>query len=526
MCRSKQQTIGFATASILMILAGCHGSPFRIMATSGSSDPNVKQVMIKTPWGEQIPATSNGTYIITVKSEDIPANLAPMVKAAGGTLLKTLDGMGTAQARSTDPNFATKLGKNSAIESVTQDLRYQRIDEPFTGGPPAGYPRSDKPLAVLPTQSLEHSPGEDCVGLLQDHPFDPTYHLPPEPNGDLQDFMFSGPNDPSGPSGEPLSGYQWGLRTIHAATAWCKGFTGRGVTVAVIDTGIDPDNPDLAPNVDVGRSRSFVASEPDIIDYQGHGSHLAGIIAAAQNHYGVTGIAPDAQLIGVKVVDKNGHGFYFDALQGMKYAADAGATVLSMSLGFKTTDPGVKAAFRHALRYASRHQALVVAGAANDSVDLDKFPTAVLPAEDPAAICVSAVGPQNQQGFDTFAEYSNYGHAIDIAAPGGNWHVVPPVVYLDKRDLILSTFSTHAVSFSYPPGTFHAGTHAFWQGTSMATPQVSGAAAVLMQAFPKAGPAEIKQRLLAAADDLGKPGRDPYFGRGRLNIEGALKGAH
>lgn len=541
----KRRTARAVTLVALTFLVGCQLPP---LSTQGDSDrpknQKVQQVapppVDSRPMAEQI----QGQFIVMLKGERIPKNFSASVREAGGTLIKTIDKIGVALVYSADPGYADRLAKHPAVEGVAANALVTIPETPgmapgrtFTPAQAAAGP-SLAGVARAPSSSSrgrrwseeedELSWNVDCDFDPEDHPFEPQFHVPPEPFGDPFDLTFQGPPDPSGPSGEPLSGYQWGLRTTRAAVAWCSGFTGEGVTVAILDTGIDPDNPDLSPNVDVQRSISFVDSEPTIIDFNGHGSHVGGIVAAAQNNFGVTGIAPNATLIGVKVLDQTLAGTVFNVLQGMVYSADAGADVLNMSLRTltPTVEPANRTMFRRAILYVTQRGANIVSIAGNEMLDIDTFPGDVLPGELEPVIAVSAVGPEGQQNFDNFAFYSNFGSFVDIAAPGGNATFDPDAdtVAFDKRDFVLSTFSTHAISRQQGAFTLGPATHAFELGTSMAGPHVAGAVAVLRQAFPRDNPQQIRQRLLRAADDIGRPGNDPFFGFGRLNVGNAVAG--
>ena len=426
-----------------------------------------------TERGRARPGRADDRFIVVLNGDSLPAEVGEAITTAGGALETTLDGMGIAIVRSLDPAFAERLAHHPMVAGVAPNVSSQQAFPP----------------TVL-------DPGPDAI------------------------------RNPGGPSEEPLSGYQWNLRSINVEGAWARGLTGKGVRVAVLDTGIDPDNPDVSPNVDFARSASFFENEPSPIDYGGHGAHIAGIIAAARNGYGVVGIAPEAKVFGVKIGSRNlffGGGLAAPVLQGMKYAVDQGADILNMSLGFFTDNPALVLAFERAVDYAERNGAIVVASAGNESINLDTLPPGfhIVPAEIEEVITVSAVGPLNQQNFDTFATYSNGGSIVDVAAPGGN--LSSSVGILDKRDLVLSSFTTHGISFFDGPENFHAATHAYWVGTSFATPHVVGAVALILEAHPKLTPAQARAALLNSADDLGPPGRDIFFGMGRINVGRAVQ---
>lgn len=461
---SRRRSFWLAALGALSLATGCQAPLNTATAPAQSS-------VSKTTY--QIAGKATTTrYLVSFTGDEVPANAAALVSAAGGTLDQALPG-GVAIASSKQAGFAQALAKDPSVESV----------------------------GVSSRQGLTGNRYAAAFSLQAD-----------------------GANA-SGASGEPLSGYQWGIETTNTPAAWAQGLTGAGVKVAVLDTGIDEKNPDLAPNLDLARSRSFVAHEPSVVDYNGHGSHVAGIIAAAQNGYGVSGVAPGASYFSVKVLDASGWGEDADILKGIVYAADQGARIINMSLEGPAADQAQVNAYRHAIRYAKKKGAIVVAAAGNESGSPKSLGAYLLPAEVEACIAVSAVGPQNQQNFDTFSLFSNYGQFVDIAAPGGNLGFDPatyqPIIY-SKQDFVLSTWSTQGRSYTSNGFKFSKASHLYLAGTSQATPHVAGALALMLQAHPGLTPAQARQRLLTAADDVGQPGRDAYYGRGRLNTAAAL----
>jgi subtilisin family serine protease len=320
------------------------------------------------------------------------------------------------------------------------------------------------------------------------------------------------------PLPEPFEEAQGGLRSVRAVEAWQAGATGRGVRVAILDTGIDPDNPDLAGQVDFARSASLVPEE-NLTDLNGHGSHVAGIVAAARNGLGVAGVAPDATLIVVKVLDRDAYGDDFGILQGIRHAADAGAQVINMSLEDRlewgSPAAGEAAmAFSRAVRYAHRKGALVIAGTGNDAESERTSGYTHLPAALPWVLGVSAVGPVNQRDFDAFAFYSNFGSTlVDVAAPGGGLAFDPqrgPYI-ADPADLVLSTWSTHALPHEVQGVPFGPAPWSYFAGTSMACAFASGVAALALQAHPEP-PQAVASRLMRTARSIG--GRNPYVGAG------------
>lgn len=322
----------------------------------------------------------------------------------------------------------------------------------------------------------------------------------------------------------------WGIRQIQADKAW-KYARGRRIRVAVLDTGIDPKNPDLAPNLDLSAASSVITSGPDgkagIVDLLGHGSHVAGIIAAAKNGLGVVGVAPEATLIPIKVATYDGGGTVGDVIEGIYRAIRARADIINLSLEFpfdpkKPEDQELARALKAALRTANQYGVLVVCAAGNGGKNLDETP--VTPVSLGFNLGVSATGPINQQNFDQIAFYSNYGKAVDLAAPGGNllFKDGAPVI-ADPQDLVYSTWSTQALESNFNGIKLGPATHMAMLGTSMAAPHVSGVAALALSRFKYLPAPLLKERLLGTADDLGTPSKDPFYGRGRVNALRAVK---
>ena len=279
---------------------------------------------------------------------------------------------------------------------------------------------------------------------------------------------------------DPLLAQQWGIFATGADRVWSV-TTGKGVTVAVVDSGSGP-HPDLADNLLPGRSffSSVEAQDGNDIDASGHGSHVAGIIAAvANNGIGGSGVAPQAKILPIKVLDQAGQGDARDVAAGVRYAADNGAKVINLSLGGATESSSLT----QAIQYATDKGALVVAAAGNGgATDRPKWPASL-----DLTLAVTAVDQGN--AVTTFDQRGDY---IDIAAPGAG---------------ILSTAKGDYVTLS---------------GTSMAAGFVAGAAALLFAAEPRVSNTQVRDILLGTATDIGDPGRDQTFGAGLINLVAAL----
>jgi subtilisin len=268
----------------------------------------------------------------------------------------------------------------------------------------------------------------------------------------------------------------YGIEKVNATDAHAAGETGDGADVAVIDTGIDRDHPDLAANI--GEGRAFIAGlgTNQWDDDNGHGTHCAGTVGAIDNDEGVVGVAPDVMLHAVKVLTATGTGLTSDIAAGIEWAADQGYDVGSLSLG-----GGGSNTLREACQHAESKGTLLVAAAGNDGPCSDCVSA---PARYPECMAVSATDEN-----DDLASFSSTGPEIEIAAPGAD-------VY----------------------STYLGGGYQTLSGTSMACPHVSGGAAQL--AANGYSMSEIRQQLKDTADDVGLATNEQ--GAGRLDVADAL----
>ena len=284
---------------------------------------------------------------------------------------------------------------------------------------------------------------------------------------------------------DPDRQLQWDFTKLHVADAWPTS-TGAGVTVAVLDSGVDASHPDLAGQVLTGYDE-IARTDGANTDPNGHGTHVAGTIAAVTgNNVGVSSIAPDAKILPVRVVGANGEGFMSDAARGIIYAADHGADVINMSLG--STDQVT--AVSNAVAYARGKGVVVVAAAGNERTT--GSPTSY-PAADAGVIAAAATDKS-----DNVASFSNQGSYVDVAAPGSS---------------ILSTV---------PPAKNY---YAYYSGTSMASPHVAAVAALIRAKYPTLTPDQVQSALESSATDLGTKGKDTDFGYGRIDALAALQAA-
>lgn len=269
----------------------------------------------------------------------------------------------------------------------------------------------------------------------------------------------------------------WGVDRIDADLAWAV-TKGTGIKVAIVDTGIDVDHADLMANIKGGYN--CIAETTNFNDDHGHGTHCAGIVAAVNNTIGVVGVAPEAWLYGVKVLDSSGSGYLSDCVEGIQWCVDNGMQVVSMSWGGYGDWPTLQAACD-----AAWAAGLVLVGAAGNDAYLDPD---MCPAGYSSVIAVSAT-----DSSDSLAYFSNYGYEIEVAAPG------------------VSIYST-----------YYTGGYTTMSGTSMACPHVSGVAALILASHPGYTNTQVRQTLQNTAEDLGAAGWDIYFGYGLVDAQAAV----
>ncbi|HUP59317.1 MAG TPA: S8 family serine peptidase [Thermoanaerobaculia bacterium] len=408
----------------------------------------------------------------------VPKSFANAVTAAGGTLEWSHSAAGLASVSGLTDDAANGLAGTNGADAV-----------------------ADVDVTVRPGPSTDQLDGDGNTDTTTESASDPTLAM-----------FYS---------------LQWNLHVIGANAAWAAGRHGSpDVTVAVIDSGIDYTHVDLAGRVDLSRSVSFIPSDDAIVasmfpghhpvtDLYFHGTHVASTITS--NAVLAAGVTSNVTLIGVKVIDRNGNGSLANVLAGVLWAADHGADVANMSLGGAIQRPHngrLIAAVQQAMNYAYRKGTLLVVAAGNESADLDHDgATLKLFCDGSNVVCVSATGPTAGGIFgpwtdiDAFAWFSNYGRsAIDVAAPGGN-----------RLTVIIGACAKTALVGGCPTDWLIA-----IQGTSMAAPHASGLAALIVEDVGHGNPAKVKARLLQGADDLGAPGTDPQYGKGRINVPRSL----
>lgn len=329
----------------------------------------------------------------------------------------------------------------------------------------------------------------------------------------------------TGWTNDACAGRQWGLARIAAPQAW-RVTRGGAVRVAVVDTGGDFRHPDLrlrllavrgsdltrntAYRCPFERSRGGKRSRAVAVDDNGHGTHVAGVVAGrAGNGVGVAGVAPNARVLPVKVLDAKGTGADATVARGICFAVAQKARVINLSLGEDPLEQlliqGSGRQTALAIDYAYRRGRAVVVAGGNDS-----FPLCGFRSVREQALCVGAVDRN-----DLKATYSNFGDATAVMAPGGTGTGLQCRDDGDVWSTIWPKSPDDCSNLGYQP----------LAGTSMAAPHVSGAAALLVARFGRrATPAFVYARLRSTADDLGLPGPDALFGAGRINAGRAVAG--
>ena len=380
------------------------------------------------------------------------------------------------------------------VAPVTADSVPGLIDVEWRGSAPAHRALAARLGAVLDDESIEESPWEtdERIELRVD---------PQDEDRDLDelrksaDVIFAEPVtrvEALWLPDDPDFSKQWHLKAAGAPAAW-DSTRGQGVTVAVIDTGIYPVD-DLDPGRIVA-GFNFITRTADARDDHGHGTHVAGTIAQSTgNGKGVAGMAPLAWLMPVKVLSAFGGGTSADIADGIRFAVDHGARVLNLSLG----GGGRSQDMERAVAYARRKGAVVVCAAGNSGGRGVSFPAAY-----PGAFAVSAVGPTAQP-----APYTSFGPEVAIAAPGGDKSRG------EEGGVLQETLAEGSTSES---------AYRWFQGTSMATPHVAGAAA-LLQSLGVTDPGAV-ERLITGNARAPETRDAEKYGAGLLDAAAAVRDA-
>jgi lantibiotic leader peptide-processing serine protease len=450
-------------------------------------------------------AAPSKRYVVAfAQASGLPPNAGQLVADAGGTIASSLPQIGGVRVTSSNPDFVSTILRSSQVSAAGAETTYLMV------------PRDDSSGTAAPRRG-----GRIAVGGM-----------------------------------DPLYGQQWDKLRLDATPSGSYAVQRgrRDVVVAVLDSGADLTHPDVAPNLDVSRSRSFVPTETDVQDHDGHGTWVLSAIAAPINGVGVSGVAPNVTTVALKVLDRNGRGSSASVAQALVYAGQNRFDVASMSIGVyldSKTDKADITLVQRALDFARRNGVLPIAALNNDNLDLSDekaMGKAIeLPAELAGVVGVSATGYANQKTY-----YSNYGSKeADVAAPGGDRRFqLPPGPYGGGGRLLgawtaetAGSLDPSLVEQDCEPG-FGCATYAWAQGTSMAAPQAAGVAALIASqygrphltpdalearledsAVPKACPSpptvtyDLPPGLFASnsATCKGKPDSNSFFGDGVVN---------
>jgi subtilisin family serine protease len=395
--------------------------------------------------------TVNGRHVL------LTTRLGPVVEAGAVDPQQLLDQQPTAAGARPPEVVPGRLlvGARAGLS----DAEFDKIVKPH-GGKLRRIGKSDLFIVDLPAQASEKA----VMAMLARHPHlkfaEQDQRVPPA-------FV---PND-------PYLGSQWHLGKIGAATAWDHA-QGSGVTIAVLDTGVDANHPDLAARLVAGWN--FYANSADTSDAYNHGTGVAGAAAAATNNgTGVAGVAGQARIMPIRISDAAGSASYSAMAQGLTHAADQGVRVANISYMV-----GGVSSVRSAAQYMKNKGGLVFVSSGNTG------------AENTATATTSLIPVAATDSNDLRAGWSTYGAYVALAAPGVG-------IYTTTR----------------------GGGYVAESGTSFSSPVAAGVAAAVMSANPTLSSSQIESILFATAVDLGVAGRDPYYGHGRLNLDAAVKAA-
>ncbi|GII61650.1 serine protease [Sphaerisporangium krabiense] len=496
-------------------------------------------------------------YVVLYKDGAPAADAQKAIQAAGGTIVKVNPAVGLATVTTANPGFATALTGSAAIEGVAHDR-----------------PIGSVPKAARTSQAVQRAIQSKAVEKAGRGEGGPLEHG-------------------RSVKAEPLSDLQWDLRQIHADEAHKYEQGDRGVLVGVADTGIDGSHPDIAPNFDRTLSRNFTVdipydangavvdgpcedepdrscNDPNDVDEDGHGTHVASSIASPINKLGIAGVAPKVTLVNLRAGQDSGFFFLQPSVDALTYAGDIGVDVLNMSYYidpwlFNCADnpadsPADQAeqrtvikATQRALDYAYRRGVTLVSAAGNGATDYTKTivdagspdfasepgeaprtrtipPSCVsMPSEGEHVISVSSTGVSKRKAY-----YSDYGDGyVDVASPGGDVYDTPG----NTRDVTKATLAAYPKALAVANGEIDAngdptvnyvvkdcdgatcGYYQYLQGTSMASPRATGVAALIVSRYghrdPRHGgktlsPAVVETVLKATATRTACPNPPAY----------------
>lgn len=472
----KRSTLAVSLAGSALVLASCDGAQDPVAPLSSTPSLSV------TTAGS---TASADRHVFVLNGQRPVADVAARIAAAGGTIEYAMDDIGVALVSGLTDADAARIAAGRA--SVANDTEGQWLHE------------MEAPVVEADANEFA-MPGGASIGQ-------------PE-----LAFFYR-------------AGFQWNMSITDTDDAWMRQYNGiPKVRVAILDTGLDPYHQDQMGLIDVASSVAFIPSvtgPPTWQDDHFHGTHVGGTVTS--NNFGVAGVAPDVTLVAVKVLGATGFGSFGAIIAGIYHSANVRVDVINMSIGAYFPRNGntatLIAALNRAVNYAHARDVFIVAAAGNSRSDLQHDRNMIqVPCETGVLSCISATGPR-----DTPAYYTNFGtNSINNAAPGGDFRQDP----VFPRGMVLSLCTTRSVHGAFAAcrareaGGVTAGRRYLWaQGTSMAAPHIAGLGAYLDSQYGGAlNGSQILTRIQQHADDLGKPGADEYYGKGRMNTCRTLPG--